>query len=279
MPTFAEIAFISSASLTIAPSKPSSLRKRPDDRLAQRRRDGVECRHEDVRRHDRGDSHIDGGPKRPKRTGYESVSVVIDHRQLEMRVDGGVTVPRKVLRARRDAAFLGSGYERRYVARNELGLRAERANPDDRVPRIRVHVGHRSEIQCHARRAELTGDRSGDRPSQLQVVDEPQCQVAWIRATRGRLEPRHVPALLVDRDDEVRMLAAEHSSHLGDLLAVTDVIAEKHDSTEAAGEPAPDPIRRLVPGKAREQAPGGPALDLSAHPRTAPAVRPKAMRR
>jgi hypothetical protein len=107
-----------------------------------------------------------------------------------------------VLRARSDAPFLGSPNECSHVTRDELRLRAERSDADHRVLRIRVHVGHRSEVQRHPSRVQAVGHRSRHFPGELDVVDGTESQIPGIGAPGAGLEPRHVAPLLVDRHDQ-----------------------------------------------------------------------------
>ena len=78
-----------------------------------------------------------------------------DDGKPEVRVDRRRAVAREVLRAGGDSALLEPGHERADVARDERGIRAERAHADDRVQRVRVDVGDRREVVRDAGGAEL----------------------------------------------------------------------------------------------------------------------------
>ena len=73
----------------------------------------------------------DRGAERQQRR----VEVALDHRELAVRVGGGVAVAGEVLRAGRHALALRAGDERSDVTRDELGIGAEAAHADDGVQR------------------------------------------------------------------------------------------------------------------------------------------------
>ena len=200
-------------------------------------------------------------------------------RKLEMRVDGRVAVAGKVLCARGDADALCACDEGGDVPRDEVRVRTERADADDRVPRIRVDVGNRGEVHRHADPRQLRGDRGRDALGQLRVVDDAEGEVARVGAAARSLQASDIAALLVDRDDELLTLGPQRSGERGGLRPVSDVVRKQHDPAEAAAEPGSNPVRGLRPGEARKDAGSRLALELGRHPRTAPAVRPKAIRR
>ena len=245
-----------------------------EDRPADRRRRVVEPGHEQVARHHRLDAGVDRGAEGQERGG----EVAADRRQLAVRVGGRVAVTGKVLRARGDALALRAGDEGRHVARDELGVGAEAAHADDRVARVRVRVRDRRQVQVHAGARELAGDRARDLLRQRHVVDGAEREVAGVRAAVLRLEPRHVSALLVDRDQELGPLGAEGCRQLRELPGIADVVGEERDPAEPALEPARDPLGHDVTGEARQQAGRRLPVEL-AHCLTAPAVRPNAIRR
>ena len=183
----------------------------------------------------------------------------------------------EVLRAGRHALALRAGDERSDVTRDELGVGAEAAHADDGVPGIGVGVRDRGEIQIDARRGQLARDRACDRLGQRHVVDGAEREIAGVRAAVLGLEPRHVAALLVDRDQELGPLGAKGARQLGELSRIADVVGEEGDPAQPPLEPARDPLRDGVTGEARLQTGRSEAVEL-AHCLTAPAVRPKAIR-
>src|SRR6185436_6903900 len=88
-----------------------------------------------------------------------------------------------------------------------------------------------------------------------------------------------VAALLVDPEQQVVRIGPERPAERSQPLERRHVVGEEHDAAPAAREEAPDPVRRLDAREAREDARRGEPLELTAHPRTAPDVRPKAIRR
>ena len=194
-----------------------------------------------------------------------------------MRVGGGVAVAGEVLRAGRHSLALRAGDERGHVPRDELGIGAEAADADDGIPGVGVRVGDGCEVQVDARGSQLARDRARHRLGQLHVVDGAEREIAGVRAAVLGLEPRHVAALLVDRDQELRPLGAKGGRQLGELSRIADVVGEEGDPAQPSLEPARDPLRDDVAGEARLQAGRGQAVEL-AHCLTAPAVRPKAIR-
>ena len=196
-----------------------------------------------------------------------------------MRVDGRVAVAGKVLCARGDADALRACDEGGDVPRDEVRLGTEGADADDRVPRIRVDVRNRGEVHRHADPRQLRGNRGRDALGQLSVVDGAQREVARVGAAARSLQARDVAALLVDRDDQLVTLGPQRSGERCGLRAVSDVVRKQHDPAESAAEPGSNPVRGLRPGEARKDAGRRLALELDGHPRTAPAVRPKAIRR
>ncbi len=96
---------------------------------------------------------------------------------------------------------------------------------------------------------------------------------------RRRLEPCHVAALLVDRDDEVLAFRAQLGGQCTELLAALDVPGIEHDAAEPVREAPSHPVghgRALEAGKdaARRE-----SLEVGHQALTAPAVRPNAILR
>ena len=244
------------------------------DRLAEARRRVVQVGHEQMAGHHGLNARGDRGAERQQRR----VEVALDHRELAVRVGSRVPVAGEVLRAGRHALALRAGDERSDVTRDELGVGAEAAHADDGVQGIRVGVRDRGEVQVDARRGQLARDRACDRLGQRHVVDGAEREVAGVRAAVLGLEPRHVAALLVDRDQELGPLGAKGARQLGELSRIADVVGEEGDPAQPPLEPARDPVRDDVTGEARLQTGRSEAVEL-AHCLTAPAVRPKAIRR
>ena len=220
-----------------------------------------------MRRHDRLHAGLDRRAERRQAGGD-----VTDHRrQLEVRVAVGRAVAREVLRAAGDPVRLQAADVRRDVASDEGSVGAERAHADHGVGGVDVDVGDGCEIEVDAGRRKLGRDRRGDALRQLDVVHRPERGVPRVRTARHGVQPRHVAAFLVERDQELGALGAQRARERDELLAIAHVRAEEHDAADALGDELQEPVGRLRPFEAGEE-----ALD---HPRTAPWVRPKAIRR
>ena len=236
----------------------------------------VEPGHADVRGHHRADARAHGRAKRQQHRGHRLV-VALDGGEPEMRVLLRVAVSREVLRAGGDAGALEAHYERSDVAGYELGIAAEGTHADDRVVGVRVHVRDGGEIEVRADSGELGADRSADVPRELDVVDRAERVVAGIATPARGIEPGDVAALLVDRNEQVGTLAAQLGGQPSDLLTALDVPREEADAAEPTFEPGTQPGRDNGALEPDEQAACGEPLQLGVHPRTAPAVRPKAI--
>src|SRR5690348_4381989 len=195
-----------------------------------------------------------------------------------MRILRGVAVSREVLRTRCYALTLEAGDESGNVARDEPRIGAERPDPDHRVVGIRVHVGDGSEVEVDPDLAELARDRRGDLLGQRRVVDDAERPVSGIGAADPSLEACDVAAFFVGRDEQLAF-ASEPPGQRFDLFRRLDVAAEQDDTAEPALDPAQHPVGSGGAFEAREEARRCGALELNAHPLTAPAVTPKAILR
>ncbi|MEX0705520.1 MAG: hypothetical protein WD041_02775 [Nitriliruptoraceae bacterium] len=156
--------------------------------------------HDNVRGHDRLYACFDRGTKRKESLVLER----FDDGELHVRVLQGVAVPGEVLRAgRHSRAALQPADECRDVPRDKLALRPKRADPDDRVLRVRVHVCDRGEVEIDSGLAKISRDRRRHLLGELHVVDRAESSVSRIRAPCRDLQPRHVSAFLVDRYQDV----------------------------------------------------------------------------
>ena len=128
-------------------------------------------------------------------------------------------------------------------------------------------------------RAELVGERPGDRLGQLDVVDRaererPGTELPRVASSRVTSPPSSSIATTVaadTRSEAVSRCSCSGSSH---------VAREEHDPTETVVELAEEPVRaqrapRTRAGCRRVREP----FERGAHPLTAPAVRPNAIRR
>ena len=242
------------------------------DLAAHRRRDVAQRADDDVRGHDR----LRVGLDRSLEGQEGSVLDRLHDRELVMRVLGGVAVTREVLRAGCDARSLEPAHEGGHVPRRQLPVRAERADADDRVLGVRVHVRDRREVDVHADRRQLGSHRRRDLLRQLDVVDGAESRVAGIRASRRRLEAGDVAAFLVDRDEHVPTLersaavSVPSCSRLSTFHAKRTTPPRPRSSHRRTHSGAVGPSK---PGKTQAAA----SLSSEAHPLTEPAVSPNAI--
>ena len=255
------------------PVEPQLLAQEPGQNpAAQRGGQLVQTEDEQVRGHHSLHARGDRRPERQQRR----LEVAGHDREVDVRVDGGVTVPGEVLRTGGDSLPLCPANERRDVTGDELRIGAEAAHADHGIVRVRVGVRDGREVQVDSGARELGRDRRRHLLGQLDVVDCAERQVPWVRAAALGLEPGDVAALLVDRHEDLAGVA-QPGGQRRELRRIADVVGEERDPTEPTLEPAEDPVGDLVAGKAGQQA--GRRETLDAHDLTAPAVRPKAIRR
>ena len=105
--------------------------------------------------------------------------------------------------------------------------------------------------------------RAGHGPRQLDVVDDAERPVSGIRAAFSSLEARHVAALLVDGDDELRPLGTQRVRQRTQLGRVAHVPRVEDDAAEPRLEQPTNPVRRLLAREAGQQAAQGEALELA----------------
>jgi hypothetical protein len=204
----------------------------------------------------------DRGAERDQGPVGEPVSVVVDHRQTQMRVDGGVAVPGEVFGACGHSPRLHAGDEGGGVRRGPVRVGSERADADDRVVGIDVDVGDGSVVQVDSAGGEVAADLAGYRAGQRDVVDRPQCRVTRPGTAARRLQPGHVATLLVNRDQRVRILRVHRRGQLGHLRGGGDVAVPEQHAAEPGAEVAAQPVRQAHPVEARLQDRGREASEL-----------------
>ena len=112
-------------------------------------------------------------------------------------------------------------------------------------------------------RGQVGGHRARHGARQLDVVDDAERPVSRIRAAVPRLEARHVAALLVDGDDELRPLGAQRVRQRAQLRRVAHVPRVEDDAAEPRLQQPANPVRRLLAREAGQQAAEGEALELA----------------
>ena len=168
--------------------------------------------------------------------------------------------------------------------------------PKDRVPTAGLSA--EPSTSAHGARSKLIPSAARSAPiawytdlGQGGVVHRAESGVARVRAAVGVRDPGDVAALLVDRDH--RVVSREPPTRSAAVSALTwsgsrDVLAEEGDAGQAPAERVEHPARSGGAGERRDEdrvgQPAqhrvrGPDVGVLAHPFTAPATRPLAMRR
>ena len=245
---------------------------------AQRRRRGIDRGDDDVGAHDRARPSRDCGAEGRELGLQQRLARRGHRRQADMRVDLGGAVPGEMLRTRSHPGGLQAFDECGDVTGHEPRVAPKRADADHGVEGIGVDVGDGCEVVRDPDCPERVAERMGNPCRQSDVIDLAQREISGHRAAPDRFEARHVAALLVDRDDRLGC-DADRPGELGELLAVAHVAREEDDAAEAGVELAPKPLRRREPREPGQDAPVREPRELGAHPRTAPAVSPNAIRR
>ena len=93
--------------------------------------------------HDAADSGSDRGAKGNQFQVLEAIFVGANHRQIDVRIRGGVAVAGEMLGGGEAAVFFHAAHESGDEFGDALGIFAERAGIDDGIAGIIVHVGNR----------------------------------------------------------------------------------------------------------------------------------------
>ncbi len=143
------------------------------------------------------------------------------------------------------------------------------SDPNDRTP-ITGFMG-----LMFAARGQLGADRRRNVATELWVIGHAEREIARVGASGPRLQTRHVTALLVDRDDQLRPGAVQLGGQPGQLRPGLYIAGEEDHPAQALGRQAEHPTWCTSAFKAGKDAAEDEGLDLR-HPFTAPAVRPPA---
>ena len=196
----------------------------------------VQRRVQHVRGHHRGDIRRDGGAKRGHFMLAQPLGWMLDDRKLLVRIDLGLAMPGKMLRARRDAVVLEALDDNPTEAASLLRVGRQRPVPDDmvdRVGRCALQVHHRGKIEGHPNRRQLVRQpgREPLRQPRLATTAEGRHRRPL---GEGRTQPRDPPSLLVDghpqRYAASKVLTFERE--LGHLLRRLDVSTEQDDAAQ-----------------------------------------------
>ena len=202
------------------------------EHLARKRRRvfGIELRVDDVRRHHRG--RIEA--QRVERRELERLQVgqrLVDDRQVEVRIDVRVAMPRKVLDA---AGHTGAQRTAHPGAREprDLGrVFAEAALGDDRVRRVVVDIEHRCEVPVEAQALHCAAHGLADPFGECGIAAGTQRHRCGRLRHEGGANDR--AAFLVDADQ--RALAHRLAQILGELahlVLAAEIAAEQADGAD-----------------------------------------------
>ena len=153
---------------------------------------------------------------------------------------------------------------RRRAAPTSAGSEPNAAHADHRVVRVRVHVGDRREVQVDAGAREVGRDRARDGPRQLDVVDDAERAVPGYELPARRLEPGHVAALLVERDEQRRRVArAAHAVSSRSCSAVATFEAKRVTPPSPRSSQGRSHSGPLRPGKLGSRQPAASRSSVS----------------
>ena len=173
------------------------------DVLRKRRRNvcvRFQRRHGQMPGHHRADARFDRRAKRWQLDAFEARAIPRDCRQVEVRIQIGIAVPRKMLRRRQSAVFFHATHKRRRQRAHALRIFAERANIDDGIGRIAVDVAYRRENPGHARRSRL---QRRDLAHRVCVFCAARRRHGHrLRKRRAFLQPHRRPALEIRPDQQ-----------------------------------------------------------------------------
>ncbi len=94
-------------------------------------------------RHDAADAGGHRGAEGNEFKTFEPLAVRGNHRQINMRIRGSVTVPRKMFGRREPAIFFDAAHERRNEFSHACGIFSKGTRIDDGISGIIVYIGHR----------------------------------------------------------------------------------------------------------------------------------------
>ena len=140
------------------------------------------------------------------------------------------------------------------VARHQRRVGAERADPDDRVGRVAVDVHARRQVERDAGLGHHRPDGASNRRGHRDVVDLSERGVAREAAPRRHLQPGDVAALLVGGHDWLAPGLAQARGQVRHPRAVDDVASKQADAAEPALEPSQEPPRCHRPAERGEEA-------------------------
>ena len=185
----------------------------------------------------------------------EVAHVLVDHREVDVRVQVGVPVTRKVLETPHHTHRVQTLEECDGVSRDRVRISRERAVADDGVVGVRVDIGAWRPVEVEAHRPKLGSDGRRGLTSQRRVVDVPQDAHGRPRCLT---HTEHATTFLIDTQQRrrvVRHQAGELSVELQHLGRFFDVAGKEDESG-----------RRSLPNKGLELIAGRGALEAQDEP-------------
>ena len=169
-----------------------------------------ERRYRHVSRHHRVGSGGDGGAERHQFHAFQPLPRGRDGGQIQVTIHRRVAVPREVL-GRRQHVIAGIGMrafdEGRHLRRHRLRVLAERADVENRVVGVDVHVGYRVIHPVHAQRPRLARRHLAFETRKLRIARRAESH--RVRKHGGARHPHRGAAFEI---------AAHQQRHLGDAL-------------------------------------------------------------
>ena len=220
-----------------------------------------------------------------------SSSVDVDHRQRQVRVLRGVAVSGEVLGARpRRPPTAGRASRPRLCRATSSGVEPKLRTPMTGLSGLELMSASGARLRLHAGRAQFPAHPAAPPLGERGVAEAAEHSVARVRRPVVVVEAGDVAALLVDRDDRVRVGRVDRIRQLPQLPARDDVRAEEADPAEPSRSRSASHAGSVVPTKPgrRVAATGGGAGPRSqaglgqsatpAHPLTAPPTSPLVIR-
>ena len=151
-------------------------------------------------------SHHRAGPRANCRLegneldGIQPLAIRRHQRQFHVRIHRGVPVARKMFCCGHGPVFFHPAHELRHKLRHALRIFAERADIDDGIVRVAVHIGHRREHPVHAHGARFN---CRDAPHRVGVFRPPRRgHRHGVRECRAFLQAHHRAALEIRANEQ-----------------------------------------------------------------------------
>ena len=253
MPCAALAAFISSASQSTTPEKPSLAAQQAGDGGRGQRGGQLsgELGHPQVAGHQRHGPAGDGRGERGQVAGADVIQRAGDRGQRQVGIRRGAAVPGEVLGARGHPRGLQAGDGRGDVPGHQRRVRPERAGAHHVAAARGQDVRARRQVGVDAQPGQFRADGRVHVPGQRRVVHRTQRRIARVGAA-GVEHPRHVAGFLVDGDDRLGGRSrAQGGGEAGEVPG--DVRPEESDARQPFLQGLQDPARGGRAGERRNQ--------------------------